>query len=159
MKNTIVFTLVFCTSLFTGLSAQQSDPAVATVREAITTFFAYDAVGYGNYFAEDGELINPMGMRMQGRPAMIQSHIGYFKSLEGQTGHASFAGESVQYLSPTIATVTLMVDANSTNAAGEEVSAIKGAVTATLKLDGNNRWLIHCFQVTPVVSYAPPTEG
>jgi uncharacterized protein (TIGR02246 family) len=159
MKNIIVFTLVFCTTLFTGLSAQQSDPAVATVHEAITTFFAYDAVAYGNFFAEDGELINPMGMRMQGRPAMIQSHVGYFESLEGQTGHASFSAEKVQYLSPTIAAVTLNVDANSTNAAGEEVDAIKGAVMAILKKDGDNRWMIHFFQVTPVHSFAPPTEG
>lgn len=158
MKNIIVFTLVFCTSLFTGLFAQQSDPAVATVREAITTFFAYDAEAYGSFFAEDGELVNPYGMRMKGRAEMITLHNGYFKSLEGQTGHAAFAEEKVQYLSPAIATVTINVDANSTNAMGTEVSAFKGVATATLKKSGN-KWVIHLFQVTPIVSFAPPTEG
>lgn len=151
--------LAFCFISNTRATAQQADPATALITEAIHTFFTYDAEAYGSYFIENAELINPMGMRFQGRAMINQMHERYFRSLVGQTGQVTVKQEKVSYLNPTTAVVTLHIDSKSTDAADKVVNTMSAVVMAVAQQDESGTWKIHQFQVTPVIPFDRPGQG
>lgn len=159
MKNMMVLFFTLSCLFNLNLSAQDGAPPIQHIRDAVNTFFSYDAKAYSGYFVPEGEIVNPYGMRIQGQAAIVNLHNTYFKSLEGQTGHAETSDEQVDFLTPTIAVVTMRVDSRSTNAAGEEVSSFAGMVMATLSQEAGNKWKTHHFQITPILSYDSPDQG
>ncbi len=155
MKYTAFFIALIATTLFsTSLQAHTDDPALAAAQTAIDHFFNKNLEAYAASFSEEGELVNPLGMRMHGPDEIIAAHQPYFAQIQHLTMNKAITRESVRYLNDQIALVSLNVDTWAT-VEGEDSERKANTVLITLS-QVNGQWLIDHFQVTPVL---PMEEG
>lgn len=149
MKNTVLLTLFFLSfSLF--VRAQDTQAALAVGEQAIADFFAFDADAFGAAFANDGWLINPYGMRMNGRAEISQIHNMLFEQhWQGQNGSATVLEKTANALSDHVVVVSYRVDTEVKKADGSFTQQMEVVLSAVLRAEPEG-WKINQMQITPI---------
>lgn len=85
--------------------SQTANPDAAAIRQAIASyvdaFNRADAAAMAAHWAEDGEWINPDGVRFRGRQALKKELEAYFRETTGQ--HLEVEDPSIRFLAPSVA--------------------------------------------------------
>lgn len=156
MKNTAFLTLIIC-ALFSSspLQAQDTNAALDKAKEAVDAFFAYDAKAFGETFATDGWMVNPYGMRTNGKAEIISGHSWLFDQWKEQRGTYTIKAENADTLPGGVVVVSLRVHGVHSHDNGEIVSDDLTMLIAVLTLEGQS-WKINQLQLTPVSN---PQQG
>ena len=125
--------------------SNSSSEEESAVKQTVTSFFdafnSHDARAVSMNFTEDADFINVLGATTHARKG-VEDHYTALFSDRFKNAHRTFSLESIRFIAPGVAAVTMTYELSGTKRAdGSEVPPAKGLYDWTL-VKQSGRWLI-----------------